>query len=204
MNAKARIIKRQGNDVQVSRYVLGSLVTIETKALIGRMNKTVTNMKQLESYKEGIFLPDVDVDSGDFVYNVSQNENYVVSAVYPEPFKNKTISLVTNLLKCNHLLTVKTLKKVADTRGNTKTELVVSYNGVPCFVEEVTNELRQIDAGIHPDTEYRIYTSALDIKETDQASIQIRGVEERFKVIARNYVTFPKMLVMEVSRDVRA
>lgn len=201
--AKARIIKKQGNDVQVTRYVSGSPVMKETVALIGRMNKTLANMKQLESYKEGIFLPDMDIDSGDFVYNTSQSENYVVSAVYPEPFRNQTISLVTTLLKCNHLLNVKNMQKVADTRGNLKSELVTVYKAIPCFVEEVTNELRQTDAGIHPDTEYQVYTTALDIKETDQVSLRVRGAEDKFKVIALNYVTFPQMLVIQVSRDVR-
>lgn len=202
--AKARIIKMQGNDVQVKRYVSGIPVVTETKALIGRMNKTVTNMKQLESYKEGIFLPDSGVDSGDFVYNASQGENYVVSAVYPEPFKNTTISLVVNLLKCNHLLLVKNLDKVADARGNLKNELVTKYEGIPCFVEQVTNELKQMDSGILPETEYQIYTSALDIKETDQVSLHVRGAEDRFKVVALDYVTYPSMLVVQVCRDVRS
>jgi len=201
--AKARIIKTQGTDVQVTRYMSGVPVTFETKALLGRMNKQVTNMKQLESFKEGIFLPDSGVDGGDFVYNLAQGENYVVSATHLEPYRNSTISIVATMLKCNHLMTVKSLQKVADTRGNLKTELVTTYTGIPCFLEQVTNELRQIDAGIHPDTEYRIYTSALDIKETDQVTIHIHAKEEAFKVIALDFVTFPKMLVMEVSRDVR-
>jgi hypothetical protein len=202
-NAKARIIKRQGNDVEVTRYVSGSPITYSTKALIGRMNKQVTNMKQLESFKEGIFFPDSGIDGGDFVYNPAQDENYVVSGTHPEPYKNETISIVVNLLKCNHLLTVRSLQKVADTRGNSKNVLVDTYTGVPCFLEQVTNELRQMDAGIHPDTEYRIYTSAIDVKETDQVSVFIRAKEETFKVIALDYVTFPKMLIMEVCRDVR-
>jgi len=202
-NHKARIIRRQGNDVTVTRYVNGIPTSYDTKALIGRMNKGVTNMKQLESFKEGIFLPDVDIDSGDFVRNHSQDENYVVSGTHFEPFKNTTLSVVCNLLKCNHLLTIKSLEKVADARGNLKNELVVKVQGVPCFVEKVTSDLRQIEAGIHPDTEYRVYTTALSVKETDQVALVIQGQEKTFKVTATDYDTFPKMLVLEVCSDVR-
>jgi hypothetical protein len=201
--AKARIIKRQGNNVQVTRYVADLPVVTSTIALIGRMNKTVSNMKQLESYKEGIFLPDSGVDSGDFVYNTAQNENYVVSAVYHEPFRNTTISLVTTMLKCNHSLIVRNMEKVADSRGNLKNDLVTKYEGIPCFAEQVTNELRQLDSGIFPETDYMIYTSALSIKETDQVSLKVRGAEDKFKVIALDYVTYPMMLVMQVCRDIR-
>lgn len=200
---KARIIKSQGNDVTVTRYVNGVPMEFETKALIGRMNRSVTNMKQLESFKEGIFLPDSGVDSGDFVYNHAQDENYVVSGTHFEPFRNTTISIVTNLLKCNHLLTVKSLKKVADSRGNLRNELVTVFQGIPCFVEKVTSELRQLDSGIHPDTEYRVYTTALTLKETDQIVLVINGHENTFKVTATDYDTFPKMLVLEICSDVR-
>lgn len=201
--SKARIIKSQGNDVTVTRYIGGVPSISETKALVGRMNKALTNMKQLESYKEGIFLPDSGIDGGDFVYNGSQGENYVISGTHPEPFKNTTISIVATMLKCNHLMDVKSLQRVADNRGNVKNEMVTTLSGVPCFLEQVTAELKQTDAGIHPDTEYMVYTSALELKETDQVSISIYGKVKLFKVTALDYVTYPKMLVLQICSDVR-
>lgn len=201
--SKIRIIKAQGNDVTVTKYINGIPTEKKTKALVGRLNKNITNMRQLENYKEGIFLPDSGLDSGDFVYNHTLDENYVISGTHNESYKNETLSIVANLLKCNHLLTLKSLKKVADTRGNLKNGLAPVLKGLPCYVEKVTSELRQFDAGIHPDTEYRIYTTALDIKETDQIVLTVYGKEKTFKVTAPDYDTFPKMLVLEVCSDVR-
>ncbi|MGG1263845.1 hypothetical protein [Brevibacillus laterosporus] len=202
---KIRLIKSQGTEVEVKRYISpsSSAATFKTIAIIGRGARTNADMYKLEGQKEGIFFPDTEIDSGDFVYNSSQSESYVVSGTHKEPWKNGTISIITNLLKCNHIINVKSNVKVADARGNLKTKLNDIYTGIPCHVEQITNELRQYDSGIHPETDYRVYTTALDIKETDQVTLVVMGKEEQFKAVARDYISFPKMLVLDVCRDIR-
>lgn len=200
-STKIRIIQKEGVNVQVERYATKNL--INTKALLGRGAKTNANMKLLEGQKEGIFLPDLQIDSGDFVHNKTHSEIYVVSGTHQEYYRDTALSIVANLLKCNNTLTVKGNQTVADNRGNLKTVFTVTYDGVPCHLQIVTNALRQYEPGIHPDTEYRIYTTSLDVKETDKVSIKVRGKDEEFKVLAKDYITYPMMLVLDVSRDIR-
>lgn len=203
MNTKAKLIKKHGSDVVLKRLVSGTFTETPTKAMIGRGNRSNTALRQLESQKEGIFYPDLDIDSGDYVHDPILNEDYVVSALYPEPFKNKVIAKIGILHKCNSFLSVKGQKKVADTRGNLKVQFVDVCADIPCYMEEVTNELRQYQAGLHPDTEYMVYSPAVDAAETDQILLKIRGVDEQFKAVAKDFVTIPNLLILQVARDVR-
>jgi len=202
---KIRLITKQGSNVTQRRFA-GPLSPAEeekTKAIIGRLSSSTTDFKNLENLRRGVFYPDFEIDSGDFIHNDTLSETYVVSATFPEPYRDQIISHVATLMKCNHLLAIKSSMKVADNRGNLKTELKETYSHVPCYVEQVTNELRQFDPGILPDTEYRIYTTALEVKETDQVLINVRSEGQQFKITARDYVTYPKMLVLQVTRDIR-
>lgn len=201
--SKIKFIKKYGTDVKVKRFSSGTFTEVPTKALLGRGSKSNSTMRLLETLKEGIFLPDDDIDSGYFVENLTQKEMYVVGGTHPEYGVNETLSIVANLLMCNSAMTVKGTKKVADTRGNMKTEFVEVCKDLPCHLQEVTNELRQFEAGIHPDTEYQVYTTAIDITETDQVIVSVGGRSEAFKVIAKDYVTFPNMVKLQVCRDIR-
>lgn len=202
---KIRLINKQGSDVTVKRFggPLSPAMEQGTKAVIGRNTTSASDMKGLENMRRGLFYPDFLIDSGDFVYNPTLSESYVVSGTFSEPYRNQTISTIATLMKCNHLLNIKSSVQVADTRGNLKAELRETYKRVPCYVEQVANELRQFDPGILPETEYRVYTAALDVKETDQMVLVVMGTEQHFKITARDFVTFPKMLVLQVTRDIR-
>lgn len=197
---KSKIILKYGTDLIVSRF---GEEERKTKALLGRGSRNNTNMKRLESQKEGIFLPDFDVRGGDFVINPNHNEMYVVSGAHKEYDGNFTLSVVVNLLKCNGSITVKENKRVADSRGNLKTVFEDKYTDLPVFLQEVTNELRQYEPGIHPDTEYRLYTTSIEIAEVDQVLVTVLGRTENMKVISKDYTTFPHMVVLEVNRDIR-
>ncbi|QNR70429.1 hypothetical protein IAQ67_28345 (plasmid) [Paenibacillus peoriae] len=202
---KIRLIAKQGSNVTVRRFI-GPLSPAEeemTKAIVGRLSSSTTDTKNLENVRRGVFYPDFQIDSGDFVHNDTLSETYVVSGTFPEPYRDQIISHVATLMKCNHLLSIKSSVQVADSRGNLKMELKETYSHVPCYVEQVTNELRQFDPGILPDTDYRIYTTDLDVKETDQLLINVRNEGQQFKITARDYVTYPKMLVLQVTRDIR-
>lgn len=203
-NYKSVIIKKYGTSVFVDRLIDSEIVTLEsTKALLGRASRNNNNMRTLNNQKEGIFLPDCDVQSGDFIRHISRGDVFIVGGVHPEYDGDSILSKVCNLLVCHHTLTIKGNERIADDRGNLKTQFVEKYKDVPCHLEEVDDVLRQYDPGLHPDTDYRIYTAKLIIDTNDQILLNVEGEEERFKVVARNYITFPGLLVLEVKRDIR-
>lgn len=202
-NQKVAIIKRQGTDVEVHRLNLATPLILKTKALIGRGNRSNTNMKQLESQKEGIFYPDMDIDGGDFVYNHPLNESYVVAGVHQESYGNSILSKVVNLLKCNRYMTVGKMVDGTDGRGNLTKVFETTVEDMPCYLQEVTADLKQTDPGLHPEAEYRVYTTKLTVEYDDQISFEVAGTDETFKVVARDYTTFPGMLVLEIRRDIR-
>ena len=167
-------------------------------------SRTKTNMKDVESKKEGIFTPEFDIDGGDIVFDDNTSESFVVSAVHSETDGNKTLSKVSTMMKCNSDLSVQGYIQTADDRGNLITEFADKYSDIPCFLEQISNELKQYDSGLHPETEFKIYTSAaLKVEEIDKAQIDLQGNVEDFKIVAIDYMTFPNMLVLQVCRDVR-
>lgn len=201
---KSTIIRKYGTSVEVQRY-LGDMPTrtLETKVLLGRATRTNANLKTSESQKEAIFLPDFDVDAGDFVINKNHNEDYVVVTTHQEYDGNRTLSIVANLLKCSHKLTLKGNSKMADDRGNLKTTFGEKYKDVPCYLEYVSSQLRQYEPGLNPDTEYLIYTTDLNIDLTDQIKISFGKREMTFKVVFVDYTSFPNLAVIEVAKDIR-
>ncbi|ALA07159.1 hypothetical protein SECTIM467_29 [Brevibacillus phage SecTim467] len=201
--SKTKFIKKYGTKVIVRKFVSDSFREHSSFAILGRGSKTNSTMRLLQTLREGIFPADEDLDSGYFVENVTQNETYIVGGTLPEYGVNQTLSIVANLLVCNSFLTIKGQKKVADARGNLKTEFVTTCSDLPCHIQEATNELRQYDSGVLPETDYVIYSTSLDVMETDQVVLAVNGKSEAFKVLSKDYVTFPNMVVIQVSRDVR-
>jgi hypothetical protein len=199
---KSKLIQTTGSTVRVLKFA--TQVATDTKAVTGRSTRTNTNMIALESQKEGIFLPEISIDSGDFVIEAISNETFVVSGTMPEIVRDQKIATIAILLKCNNLLTVGDLVLAGDLRGNLSNQFNATHSDVPCYVRQVDNKLRQYDSGLHPDTEYEIFTTHLMLKETDKAFIMVNGVGEEYKVISKDYITFPNMLVMQACRDIRA
>lgn len=202
--ARTKFIKKYGTKVNVRKLDSGSFTEpYPTIAMIGRGSRTNSTMRLLQTLREGIFIADADVDSGHFVENPTTNEVYIVGGTLPEYGINETIAIVANLLLCNSTLTLKTQKKVADARGNMKTEFVAVAEDLPCHLMEVSNELVQVDSGVHPETEYMVYSTSLEVTETDQLSLTVTGKSESFKILSREYVTYPNMVVLQVRRDIR-
>lgn len=198
-NSQKKFILKYGTDVEINR---GGAV-IQTKAVIGRLGKTTTNMLILEGQKEAIFPYDVDVNSGDIVYNNVHNETYIVSSTHQTYYGNDVLDKVAILLICNATFSVYGKQTVADNRGNLKTVFAAIVSDLPCYVQEVTNELRRYDPGLYQETDYRIFSTAIDIKEEDQIVLNVGGKTENFKIISKNYLTYPGMVVLQVSRDIR-
>lgn len=203
-NYKSTIIKKYGTKVEVQRY-LGDMVanTRETKILLGRATRTNTNLETSENQKEGIFLPDFDIDGGDFVINKQHNEDYIVVTTHQEYDGDKTLSIVANLMKCSHKMTLNGNTRVADDRGNLKSTFGAKYTDVPCYLNHVSSQLRQFMPGLSPDTEHLIYTTDLNIELIDQIVIKMGQRESVFKVVALDYTSFPNLVVIEVAKDIR-
>lgn len=203
-NYKSTIIRKYGTSVEVQRYEEGMPTrSIDTKALLGRATRSNTNMKTSESQKEGIFLPDFDIDAGDFVINKAHKEDYIVITTHQEYDGDRTLSMVTNMMKCNQKLTLKGNTKIADNRGNIKTVFGVKYENVPCYLEQVGSELRQYQPGLNPETEHLIYTTNLSMELTDQITVKYGKTELIFKVVGVDYISFPNLAAIEVAKDIR-
>lgn len=203
-NYKSTIVKKYGTDVEVRRYQEDSEAQIvATRVLLGRSTRTNTNLKASENQKEGIFLPDFDVDAGDFVVNPAHQEEYVVVTTHKEYDGNNTLSIVTNLMKCSHKMTLMGNTQIVDNRGNIKTTFGEKYADIPCYLEQVSSQLRQYEPGLSPDTEHVIYTTDLDMELTDQIVVSFGKREIHFKVVSLDYTSFPNLVVIEVARDIR-
>lgn len=196
-----KFIQKYGTAVEVSRYFPAYGVA-ETKAILGRNSKSQQNADYLENTKEGIFLFGFDIDSGSVVYSPKHDESYIVSGVHKN-INDKTQAKVAALLQCNSCMNVKSKKMVADNRGNMKETFVDMFSDLPCYLNQKVNTLVQVNAGQHVDTEYELFTTSIPIKETDQITVEVRGMEESYKVLGKNYTTYPNMVVLTVSRDVR-
>jgi len=197
---KSTLIKRYGTTVEIHKY-LGDKPKeiVETKALLGRSTRTNSNLRTFEHQKAAQFLPKTDVSNGDFVVNKIHDESYVVVGVHQEYDGNKTLAMVTNVLKCGHKLDLKGNVEVADSRGNLKVTFDYKYQNVPCYLEQITAQLRQYEPGLNTDTEHLVYTTDLKIELTDRLIIG----NSSFKVVDRDYTTFPGLVRVEVSEDKR-
>lgn len=205
MNAKTKFIKRYGNKVEVKKWAEGVYSNhAKTSALLGRGSKTNSVMPLLETQREGIFIYGTDVDSGYYVTHLVTNESFIVTGTVPEYGTRGITATVGNLLACNSLLSVKGDRKVGDERGNLKTSFVTVVEDLPCSLIEVSSELVSSDAGLLPDTEYLVYAPRMIVAEDDQLLLSTGGEPEPFKVLASNFVTFPNMVILQVSRDIRA
>lgn len=200
---KSTIIRKYGTTVNVKRFYDKGVDERETKALLGRGTRNNVNMFKLATQKEGIFLPDFDVVSGDYVENKNHNEMYVVVGTHQEYDGNRTLSIVTNLLKCDYKATIKGHTRTTDSRGNLKSVFGDKYVDVPCYVEKVSANLRQYEPGLHPETEHKVYLTDIDVTEVDQLVLNINGRDKPFKVLTTDYISFPNLLVLEIGGDIR-
>lgn len=199
---KSKIINKYGTPVSVSRFIgdMPKEIT-ETKALLGRASKSVSGTLALESDKECIMLPTIDVDSGDFITNLSHSETYIVVATHKEYFMEKALSMVLNIAKCEHEMDVSGLEKTSDGRGNIVNKFVEKYKHVPCYLMYVRGDTKSYDFGLNPDTEYVIYTTDLKILLTEQISVPINGQDLILKVVSTDYTTYPNLVRIECKKD---
>jgi hypothetical protein len=197
-----KFVLKYGVPVTVTKYT-PDIVTSNTVAIVGRSMKSQANLILLENVKEGIFQMEFDVDSGYVVLDSKLNDTYVVSGMHKDATNQRYPTKVCALMQCNSTLSIKSQGLVADERGNLKNGFTDTFSNVPCYLDQIKAELRQYDAGILPETEYRGYLPALPIKETDQVTITVRGHDEQFKVLSKDYLTYPNMVVLQLRRDVR-
>ncbi len=202
--AKTKFIRKYGTKVEIRKWAGGVyLPSISTHALLGRGSKTNSVMDLLENQREGILPADSTLDGGNYVHNVINGENFIVTGTLPEYGVNETLSIVANMLICNNKLTAKGQRKVGDSRGNLKTEFVTICSDIPCSVQDASSELKSVDAGLMPETEYVIYAPYFLVMETDKIEIIVNGKALSLKVVYPDYVTFDNMVVIQVCRDIR-
>lgn len=199
---KSNIIKRYGTNVEVQKWSDDKPVEIlPQKALLGRNTRNNVNMFKLTHQKEGIFLPTSEVRTGDYVYNPEHDEMYLVVGEHQEYDGNKKLSWLTGLMKCEHYMKVRSYEDIADDRGNIKKGYVTKFENLPCYLEFVSGNLRQLEPGLNPETEYKVYVSDVTIKEDDLVYIYSKNREYKSAVLALDYISFIDLLVMEVKRD---
>lgn len=200
---KSSIIRKYGTNVELHKYTKDVLTEVlKVKAVLGRNTRNNVNMFKLSHQREGIFLPETPVDTGDYVYNKNHSECYLIVGRHQEYDMDSTLSIVTGMMICEHSLTIKGIKKVADARGNIKNEPYEKYKNIPCYLEFVGSNLRQHEPGLNPETEYKLYVTDIELLENETVNLKGRMFDNNYKILTIDYVTFPGLAVLEIKRDV--
>lgn len=200
---KSTIIKRYGTDLELYKHDDDKLLeAIPIRALLGRNTRNNVNMFKLSHQKEGIFLPDAPVVTGDYLFNKNHTEKYLIVGYHQEYDSNGTLSIVTGMMMCDHELSLEGVKKTADNRGNIKYVPYVKYENIACYLEYVGSDLRQSEPGLNPETEYRLYVADLNFLENEVVNLKGNKFDNKYTILTVDYVTHPGLAVLEIKRKV--
>lgn len=175
---------------------------IPVRAVIGRNTRNNVNMFKLTHQKEGIFLPDAPVAMGDYLYNKNHDEKYLIVGYHQEYDGNRTLSIVTGMMLCEHSLTLESTRKTADNRGNIKYVPYSKYEDIACYVEFVGSGLRQHNPGLDPETEYKVYIADLTFNENEVIKLKGMKFDNDYTIISVDYVSYTGIAVLEIKRKV--
>ncbi len=197
---KFKIINREGTSVEIFPPAGDSFYS---KALIGVAAKNFTSPVSLESNKRSYFLPDTEVANGYIIKNMINGEYYLTVAVVPEIYSNRILSIAAHLFKCNATVNIKGFTETWDAYGNKTKATSSKVSEELCYIQSVSNELRQYDPGLHPDTRYVIYISQCSTTILDTVEITEYSPETKLKVVDVNNFIFEGISKIQVKAETR-
>lgn len=200
MSEKRDIILSEGSPVELVRLD-GSV--IPTIALIGRASRQSSTMETLEAHRRAHFIPELSVDSGETIHDLTTNDKFIVVAVYKEHFESEVIAVITHNVLCNTKLTLTTLTETVSSRGDIVKTEVVKFDGMDVFTQAATTQMKQQNPGIFVDTEYMVYAPAIDVSTLDKLTLTVGTRKTPLKVVHADYITFPGLVVIQACSETR-
>jgi len=200
IETKRKIILSEGVPVSITDRT-GNVV--DTKALIGRANKQFDNTVSLETHRRGQFLPDVVVDSGFIVANSTSLEEYLTIAVYPEVVRGQLVSRVSHMFVCNCTVDIRGIVETATPSGQIKRQDVVKMAGQKAYVQALSGDLKQYEAGLHEDAEYRVFAPVTDVSLLDKLIIHFDSFVIPLKIVHLNFLTYSGIVVIQACSETR-
>ena len=201
INVKVKLIHKFGTNIMRIRLYTNEYAY--SKSIMGRASSSFTDLVSLEVNKQGIFLPDFDVLSGDIIINDVTNEKFIVCGIHNEFFKEELLSKACAMLKCDSEITIKSYVIGADERGNIINNFETLYENIPCYILPLKDQLKAYESGVFPETTFRVYTTTLDLKQTDKLFVKINDKMEEFKILSKDYLSHDHIVILDVVRDIR-
>ncbi len=190
---KVAIIKEEGIPVQIVRTP-----TINTMALIGRIQRSGNDFFSLESQRKGVFLPDTILVNGDIIHDVILNIDYLAISVFPEIINQITVAYHALLIKCNAKITVISFAEEA-INGHIK-QIPNTPVTLKAYRQMASEKLKQLDSGLVQDSKFVIYTS---VNDAIQLNSQVLIDTDKFKVSGVDTTSFENLMAVQLTPDIR-
>lgn len=200
IDTKMAIILSEGAPVDI---ISPAGITVSTTALLGRASKQFNNTVSLETHRRGQFLPSEVIDSGYVVKNTVTDDYCLVVARYPEVIQNQKASEICHMFVCNCTINISSLEETADDRGKVSVVPVSKVSGQRAYVQALTADLKQYDAGLHPDAEYRIFAPYNNVTLLDKLTVLIGSKSIPLKVVHLDYLTYEGIITIQVCSETR-
>lgn len=200
VNEKERIIKKMGINCTI-RYPDGTSAV--SKFLVKRATAQFNNMLSTEAHRRGDFIYSDNVTSGCLITNDVSGESFIAVATYPETFKDIVLAMVSHMLVCNATITVNRNERVADDDGNITNKDIAVVSDLDVNVQVVDQQLTQYDPGLHPDSEFVIFSPDFDINLLDKITLTNTLQTVDLKVVAIDRLTYPGVAKIEVKTETR-
>lgn len=200
IDTKRDIILSEGVPVEVTDLA-GTVVP--TMALLGRASRQSNAIITLEAHRRGIFLPEIEVDSGDHVLNVVTSERYLVIGNLRELINNDVAAIITHMLLCNTKLTVSSIQETVNGRGDIVKTDVIKTDGLDVFVQSLNATMREQTPGLFVDAEYLIYSPAMDVQTLDKVTVTAGARKIPLKVVHLDYITYPGVVLVQACTETR-
>lgn len=199
---KRQLILDEGVPVEVHDHTGALLYT--TKALVGKATRQSMSEISHEAHRKAHFIPELDIRNGLIVTNLVTLDKYITLANMVEAYGNEVVTVISRMTETNAVITVTGLVETADENGDIFKGDVVKVADLPAFVEVITGELRQFQPGLHPNSEYVIYCSAMDFEALDKVVITKGSREIKVKVDYVDYLTYEGAVLLQVCSETRA
>jgi len=144
-----------------------------------------------------------EIKNGYTVENIVTGEYYLTVAVIPEVYNNTILSIAAHIFKCNATVNINGLTETWDEYGNRTFSTTSKVSNKLCYIQSVSNELKQYDPGLHPDTKYVIYIGECLAAILDTVEIINYSPETKLKIVDVNNFIFDGISKIQVKAETR-
>jgi hypothetical protein len=212
VEVKQNLIKREG--VNCSIYDINSVYgsinadissltsNVNTICLVGKLKSLTGSALSLEVYRKGIFLPDVNIKSGNIVKNNITNEYYIVVGISNEIIYNELCSVNSLMMKCNSIIDINDEVETADDNGNISKNIVTEVSNLSVYTHSDTLNLKQYDPGQYPQCKFNIYMPSLPVSLNNKIILKTVNPPINLKIVGIDSITYEGLLVVTVITNI--